>query len=396
MTQIHLVTDDPDLTAQIQNAIDPAGGDVDAVSPPVGSDSLVAFAKQLIDDDPLVVILHLDGRTQDLFEVAAEIDRLRGDIGLIYITPPTSEAMRQALRTGVRELLPPDATAADISEAVERVTEVAVRRRAERSLGDDGASSTRTIAVLSPKGGVGKTMLSTNLAVGLAAVHPREVCLVDLDLQFGDVANTLRIVPEHTIHDAVDKGLADATALKLDLAPHPSGVYALCAPDDPAEADEISAAHVSRTIALLASSFSYVILDTDPGLGEYSLAAIDQATDLVFVCATDVASVRGLNKELKALDNLGLTEAKRHFVLNRSDAKVGLSVEAISDTVDLSVDVFVPSSRAVPLAMNQGLSLLEGDESTVTKSLWQLVRRFTNASLPIDADAKSSKFLRRN
>jgi hypothetical protein len=75
---------------------------------------------------------------------------------------------------------------------------------------------------------------------------------------------------------------------------------------------------------------------------------------------------------------------------------VGLSVDAIAESIDLNVDVFVPSSRAVPFAMNQGTSLLEGEASTVTNPLWQLVRRFTKAPLPIDAPAKPSKFLRRN
>ena len=82
---------------------------------------------------------------------------------------------------------------------------------------------------------------------------------------------------------------------------------------------------MSRAINLLQEEFAYVVVDTDAGLGERTLAAIDSATDLVFLCATDVPSVRSLRKELEALDILGMVRQHRHFVLNRADAKVGLS-----------------------------------------------------------------------
>ena len=192
MSTLFFVSNDQGLAARLQGAVAESGLEVMQVEPPLPEESESAYAKQLIDGEPLIVVLHLDEHPTRLFEVAAEIDRLRGDIGLVYVTPPTSAAMRHALRAGVRELLPPDARPADIAEAMSRVQEVAIRRRSERASSDESPTA-RTIAVLSPKGGVGKTMLATNLAVGLASVHPREVCIVDLDLQFGEVSTALRL-----------------------------------------------------------------------------------------------------------------------------------------------------------------------------------------------------------
>jgi pilus assembly protein CpaE len=233
--------------------------------------------------------------------------------------------------------------------------------------------------VLSPKGGAGKTTVSTNLAVGIGKASGKDTVLFDTDLQFGDVANALRLNPTVSFSDAVSSGLTDATAVKLALTPHHTGVYALCASDLPADSDDITGDDVARAISLLHQEFDFVVVDTDAGLGERTLAAIEQATDLVFLCATDVPSVRSLRKELEALDTLGFTGQNRHFVLNRADAKVGLSPADIQDTISHRIDVFLPSSRTVPMAMNTGIPLLEtGTPSPVTKALQELVARFVD------------------
>jgi pilus assembly protein CpaE len=222
------------------------------------------------------------------------------------------------------------------------------------------------------------------------------VVLFDADLQFGDVANALRLIPETTFGDSVRAGLPDITALKAALTSHPTGLYALCAPDMPAEADDINGDHVARAIDLLHEEFAYVVIDTDAGLGERTLAAMEHATDLIFVCATDVPSVRALRKELEALDTIGMSHQRRHFVLNRADAKVGLSADDIQATVNQRLDIFIPSSRTVPVSMNQGSPLLEsGAASPAAKALIQLVNRFVDLSSPNVAARRSGGLLRR-
>ena len=396
MSTLLLVSDSDELRLLISHAV----ADLDDLTltvralPESGS-SAAKDAKELASNSPLVVVLDATERTAYMLEVAGELDRLRSDIGLVAVAKRTREAWEGALRAGVRELLGPTDDAGAFGEAIARVSEIAQRRRAERSSDEAASRTSRILAVMSPKGGAGKTMISTNLAVGLATVAPRAVVLIDLDLQFGDVANALRLTPDATIADAVPAGLVDSTALKVNLTSHPSGLYALCAPDDPGEADEIEAGHVARVVHLLADEFAWVVIDTDPGLGERTLAAIEGATDLIFVCGTDVASVRGLRKEMAALDRIGMTYQQRHFVLNRADARVGLSADDIATAIDMPVDVFVPSSRTVPLAMNQGNAIINSDEpSPASNPLWQLVNRFTPVNLDEKADERKG-FLRR-
>lgn len=235
----------------------------------------------------------------------------------------------------------------------------------EETAGSGGGSPQRIITVLSPKGGSGKTTVGTNLAVGLAARYPRDVVLVDLDLQFGDVANVLRQSPSATIADVARKWPVDSATVKLSLTAHRTGAYTLCAPLSPAEADDIGSEHVVGVIRTLADSFRFVIVDTDPGLSERVLSALDISTDIVMVCATEFPSIRGLAKALEALDIVGLTEARRHFLLNRADAKVGVEADDIERAIGHTVDVRVPSSIDMVKATNTGIPIMEARSNDV-------------------------------
>jgi pilus assembly protein CpaE len=229
----------------------------------------------------------------------------------------------------------------------------------------------RIITILSPKGGAGKTSVATNLAVALAKRHPREVVLVDLDLQFGDVASNLRLSPTATMTDLARRWPCDSTQMKLALTPHHTGLYTLCGPLNPAESDGITADHVAGVLRALHRSFTYVIVDTDPGLSERVLSALDLSTDMVMICSTEVPSIRGLKKALEALDVVGLTSARRLLVLNRANAKVGVDVDALERTVGKTVDVRVPSSIDMVLATNDGIPVMESERNG------ELVRAFT-------------------
>jgi pilus assembly protein CpaE len=245
------------------------------------------------------------------------------------------------------------------------------------------ADPSRIVTILSPKGGAGKTSAATNLAVGLAKRYPKQVVLVDLDLQFGDVASNLRLSPTSTITDLVRRWPCDSTQLKLALTSHHTGLYTLCAPLSPAEADEIQAEHVTGVIRALHRSFKFVVVDTDPGLSERVLSALDLSTDLVMICSTEVPSIRGLKKALEALDVIGLTSPRRLLVLNRSNAKVGVDIDALERTVGQAVDVRVPSSIDMVLATNDGVPVMESERNAdLVRAFQSLVDHF----LPQEAE----------
>ena len=136
-------------------------------------------------------------------------------------------------------------------------------------------------------------------------------------------------------------------------------------------------------LSLLASEFRYVVIDTGSGLDEATLAVLELCTDIVVLTSTDVPSVRATRKEVETLDLLGLTDQKRHFVVNRADARVGLPVSEVEATVGMPADVTIPSSRAVPISVNQGTPVVVSDRrSNVADAMTQLMGRFEPAPAP--------------
>ena len=232
----------------------------------------------------------------------------------------------------------------------------------------------KVIVVVSPKGGSGKTAVSSNLAVALAQRHPGRVVAVDLDVQFGDLGMALSLTAEHTLAQLARATQIDATTVKLHLTPSQYGLFVLAGANDPIDAESISHAHVSTVLPLLAENFDFVIVDTPAGLDERTLAALECATDLLLVSSLDVTSIRSLRKALDALDNIGIS-AERQLLLNRSDSKVGLDPSDAQEAIGLRISCSIPSSREIPLSLNLGTPVVISEpKSAVAKQLQLLAQ----------------------
>jgi pilus assembly protein CpaE len=382
-----LITPNTDFDSRLRQAI--AGGLQGGVQTfftnvlPAGPYDLFA---QLNQEQPEVLILGPDVPVDEALRLATVLDVQVPDLTVLLVSEPDPELILQAMRAGVRDILSPSADPAQLRVLLERACQsFANRHRADQPQQAQNGKG-RLIGVFSPKGGVGKTTIATNLAVGLGKVAPMSVVLVDLDLQFGDVASGLYLSPEHTVTDAVSPAASqDTLVLKAFLTVHPSSIYALCAPDNPVEADHISPHQVTRLLEQLAEEFQYVVVDTAPGLPEIGLAAMEACTDVVWVSAMDIPSVRGLRSGLDILRQLEILPEGRHVVLNMADNKCGLSVQDIESTIGAPVDVSVPRSRAVAFSTNRGVPVLqEAKRDPAVKGLMQLVERF-------DASAKSQR-----
>jgi pilus assembly protein CpaE len=350
--------------------------------------SVADVATDLTAGGPDIVAFGPDVPLDTALGVARHLDRSNPEVTVILVTKPTGKLWEQAMKAGVDVVLTPDALADEVRDEFERALEAAERRRANVTAeADDPSRGHRVIVVISPKGGAGKSVVSSNLAVGLAQAAPGKVAIVDLDLQFGDVAGSLQLIPDHTMADVAQlNGHLDLTSLKVYLTPHAGSLYALCAPDSPVDGEQISVDLIGKVLGLLSEEFRFVVVDTSGGISEHTLAALEVATDFVFVGAMDVPSVRSLRKEVEALDALGMTQQKRHFVLNRSDTRVGLDRGDVEATIGLSVDVAIPSSRAIPVSFNQGQPIVSADpRSPVARELMKLVARF--AEVPAAAAA---------
>ncbi len=164
------------------------------------------------------------------------------------------------------------------------------------------------------------------------------------------------------------------TTLRVFLTRHQSGLYALCAPEEPAAGEMIPATAITTVVNLIASQFGYLVIDTPAGLTEHTLAALDLSTDVVLIADMDLPSVRNLRKALDAFDMLGMLGTRgpaRHFILNRSDSRVGLTKAGVAAAAGLTIDLELPSSRHVPVSLNEGRPLLSDNPRSPAARRWR-------------------------
>jgi pilus assembly protein CpaE len=232
----------------------------------------------------------------------------------------------------------------------------------------DGLESGRAIVVASPKGGVGKSTVAANLALLLAQAHPRDVVLVDLDAQFGDVASLLDLKPDRTVVDAV-AALGDPVLLKTCLANHVSGLVVLPAPNSPTAAEFMTIDQSKQLVDDLKSLFPIVVIDTGSGLNDPGVGALEASDDAVLVTSMDVSSLRALRREIEVLDALSVAP-RRHLIVNFADKFSGIEVDEIESVLGLHPSAVLPRDNSVVLANNRGSALaLERKRGKVAKTL---------------------------
>ncbi len=308
------------------------------------------------------------GPTVDLgsaMSLAESMRVIRPSLAVILVRRRVDTAvLTEALRSGVFEVVE-ERDLAGLNSSVRRARELARRLRDTVP----GAVTTeaphnrgRLITVFSAKGGCGKTTLATNLAAALADHGRREVCLVDLDLAFGDVAIAMQLFPAHTIADAVPLADSlDASAVASLLTPHSPGLTTLVAPIEPGTAESIPATLVSAVLTLLKQQFDFVVVDTPPAFDDHVLAAFDQSDMVALLATLDIPALKNLKLTLETLDLLNYPRDRWRLVLNRADSKVGLAVSEVEKTLKAPISVQIPSSRDVPASINRGVPIVLDD-----------------------------------
>jgi pilus assembly protein CpaE len=313
----------------------------------------------------------------------------------------TTGLLQQALRAGVRDVVAFSAEAGALAQSVQRVAftldQTPRPAVAPPPSGDiptvDGHAGTeglptvdgQVITVFSTKGGSGKSVLATSLAVELSRRSDRPVCLVDADLQFGDVAVMLKLTPHHTIVDAVSvMDRLDPALLESLLVTHePSGLRVMPAPLEPAFADQVTAPDMVTIIEMLRSFCSHVIVDTPAYFNDVVLGLVEVSDSVVLVAGMDIPNVKNVKIGLQTLRLLNTPMEKLLLVLNRANSKVKLDVGEVERTLQTKADVLIPSDVCVPTAVNKGEPVVtHAPKSGVTKAVQQLADRFAAAPEP--------------
>ena len=351
--------------------------------------------------DEYVVVLGPHIALRDAGTLSERMRNTHPSAGVVLIRQElTTTVFTSAMEAGIHSVVA-EGDAAALKTAVERSrrTWEAIHGPASATGGNGG----KLITVFSPKGGVGKTTLAVNLAVvlsqGSGPGKGLPVCIVDLDLAFGDVAITLQVVPQHTIDEAIGSGEnLDFALLQQLLTEHSENLSILAAPTRPDAKERIPADLIGRTLTELRRHFEYVVVDTSPGFEEAVLQALDHTDELILVATLDVPAVKNMKMAIETLDLLDLVKENRHLVLNRADDAVGLGKHDVEGILKLPIDATIPTDIAVASATNHGRPLvLSQPDHAVSRSITELARKLADRPLG-DATSGASRrlgFLRR-
>jgi pilus assembly protein CpaE len=310
--------------------------------------------------DAAVLILGPGLATDTGLAQVQRLSRSHPEIGVILVTEElTLDLLQHALRSGVRDALTLEADQASLRQTIDRVGDAMAAISSRSHIITESAAVGKVVVAFSTKGGVGKSVVATNLAVAIAQRGKRAV-LVDADLQFGDVAVLLGIPPVHTTLEAAGAiSSADTQLMEGLLATHEaSGLRVLPAPIEPSASSHIAPDAMVAIIQLLRTMFDYVIVDMPPHFDDVVLAMLHESDEVLLVASMEIPSIKNLKVGIQTLDLLSIAGDKMRLVLNRANAKVNLDIADVERALGVSAEFRIPSDISVPQAVNRGIPVV--------------------------------------
>ncbi len=296
--------------------------------------------------------------------------------------------LRRAMQAGAREFLIKPFSHDELVAAIRRVYLLEQKKgtflartmpaQPEVQAAPRVSGPAEVLLVFSGKGGVGKTLVATNLAVALAEQTHRRVALVDLDLQFGDIGVMLNLDHSRSITELVDgsSGIDDESVGEV-LATGPAGVKVLLAPISPELADLVTADHVRAVITELRRTFDYVVVDSPSHLTEINLEVIEHAQRVLVITALTIPAIKDAKLTLKVLESLSVDPESIMLVVNRVDGYADFNQESIEQSLRSPVTAQIPHDpRIVGDAITRGLPFVTAHpDSEVSRAIRELVTR---------------------
>ena len=350
----------------------------DALFELVGMTDGVDETVQTLRSKPVdVVLIACEGREDDRsLQIIDGAHRSAPDVPIIVLSASSPNGfLRRAFEVGAADM----AMFPQTKEQLRFVMTKAIARRPGIGGAHGERREGRLICVLGPKGGTGKTLTSTNLATALALAGEK-VLIIDLDLQFGDVALCLGLPPERTMYDlAVSGGSLDADKLADYVMTHQTGVDILLAPARPDQASAITIEMLRDVLVIARQHYDHVIADTPPGFTAEVIATIDASSDLVMVGTLDSLSLKNTKLGLETLSLMDYDPEKIQLVLNRADTRVGISQHDVVAVLGAEPNVFIPSDREIPRSVNEGVPIiLSRPQSFAASSFHELASLFVD------------------
>ncbi len=349
------------------------------------------------ESKPDVVLMDINMPVIDGIKATEEITMSVPETTVIIMSVQgETEYVRKAMTAGARDFLCKPFNVDELTETIVKTYHLDSKRREKGTVSKvNEEMRSRVFTVFSTKGGVGKTTIASNLAVSLARSTKKRVALVDLDLQFGDVAIMLNVSAKNTISDLVKEfAMLDKTLMEEYLVTHFSGVKVLPAPVKPEYAEYITANHVEKIINTLRESFHYIIIDSSASFHESVLTALDMSDRILLVSTLDLPTIKNIKAGLDVMETLHYPAEKIHIVLNKASEQYGIKYKDFENTLHQSIWSYIPEdNQTVVTSANKGFPfVMTRTETKVAKAVMEIGKSLINE---MDGDIKEVPMLKK-
>jgi pilus assembly protein CpaE len=369
--------------------------DIEVVGTAASGPEAIELARKLLPD---VVLMDINMPEMDGIKAAELLSTEMPGIGIIMMSVQgEQDYLRRAMLAGAREFLVKPFSGDDLVRSIRHVYRLESSKRAMAQaavpmtgmLSPNGkvafeeSQQGRIMAIVSPKGGVGRSVVAANLAVALKLSTQKKVALVDGALYFGDLGVMLNLLSNKTIADAADHiDELDADLLNDLMVTHSSGVKVLLAPPMPEMAELITAEHVRRILIELAANFDYVLIDTWPSFADTVLTIMDLSDDILLVMSLEMTAIKDVKLYLEVVEKLNYPPEKVKLILNRAGSSGGIKIEAVEETLRQKIMVGLSNDGvAMLMAINQGVPLvISAREHPFSRDIYRLARLLTSTN----------------
>lgn len=374
--KVVIVDDSMDTVENIKTLLGLYEKNIEVMGAAFGGKEGVKLCQKLKPD---IVLMDVNMPDMDGLTATNLITTSLPDVGVIIMSVQSeNEYLKKAMFAGAREYIVKPFSSDDLVSSITKTYE-AQNKRKHNTKTIDQVIQTRVITVFSTKGGVGKSTISTNLAVALARTTKKRVCLLDLDLQFGDVAVMMNLSVKNTIYDLVkDIKNLDSDLITDYLTTHFTGVNILPAPVKPEYAEFIDAKHVEKILGLLNGNFHFVIIDVPASFQDIVLTALDSSEKILVVSTLDLPTIKNIKVGLNLMENLKYRE-KVQVVVNKASEQYGVRFSEFEETVGYPIWVNIPEdSNTVITSANKGIPfVMTRDDTKVAKAVFQLSEKIS-------------------
>jgi pilus assembly protein CpaE len=335
---------------------------------------------------PNVVVLSPSIKEVDAFGLGEYLGRASPATAVLLVRDrELNGTLPEAMRAGIRDVVDLSRGGRDLEEALQRAINWSVKILTVGGSPQPEGDQRRghIYSVFSTKGGTGKTFLATNLATAIAIDSKQDTALIDLDVDLGDALSYFGKEASRPIQDLLMLGdnadRAQVEEVGTLLHPH---LWGFASPPDPT-ATAVNGEAMGKVLQALRRTYDHIVVDATADFSDAALAAFDLSDGVFLISSLDVVSLRHLSMALQTLLSLGFPRERFGIVLNRADSKVGLTPADVERVMKIKVDARIPSSRLVPISLNQGVPVVVSEpRSEVAKSLHSLAKRVA-ASSPV-------------